>query len=316
MNKKLLAKINRALEHTKATCMAPVTKEALQARLTEELDWADADPDRWASIKLLNDVMEKVRSAGIVTSPGYGYLTSSFLLYLTGVTRVNPVEWDLPFSRFLRSFGPDTDLVLETGTGGIAVAEKVLQHRDELIIESGPGTFQITFMDGNTHANFQLHIMEYSELDRFPGTTKDGWHRLDEATLRLFGRGDTDGSIWFETDKMREWLTDFGPESMSDLVLLRAVYSPGRIALFPELLRRRQNPSEIPSTGNGTADRILRDTYGIPVYQEQALMLQEAGYPVDTPFKELAVKGHEVARTILSVEALWPRRFSHTDVRR
>ena len=65
MNKKLLAKINRALENTKATCMAPVTKEALQKRLTEELDWADADPDHWAFIQLLNDVMEKVRSAGI-----------------------------------------------------------------------------------------------------------------------------------------------------------------------------------------------------------------------------------------------------------
>ena len=309
MNKKLLAKINRALENTKTTCLAPVTKEALQKRLTEELDWADADPDRWACIKLLNDVMETVRSAGIVTSPGYGYLTSSFLLYLVGVTRVNPVEWDLPFSRFLRSFGPDTDLVLETGTGGIAVAEKVLQNRNEFIIESEPGTFQITFMDGNTKGNFQLHIIEYSELDRFKSTIKAGWHPLDEATLRLFGRGDTDGSIWFETDKMRECLTDFGPDSMSDLVLLRAVYSPGRITLFPELLRGKQNYAEIPSTGNGTADRILRDSYGILVYQEQAQLLQEAGYPVQTPFKDLAVKGHEVARTILSVEALWPRRL-------
>ena len=331
MNKKLLAKINRALENTKVTCLAPVTKEALQKRLTEELDWVDADPDRWACIKLLNDVMEKVRSAGIVSSPGYGHLTSSFLLYLVGVTRVNPVEWDLPFSRFLRSFGPDTDLVLETGTGGIAVAEKVLQHRDEFIIETEPGTFQITFMDGYTNANYRLRVLEYSELDRFKSTIKDGWHPLDKATLRLFSCGITDGSIWFETDKMREWLMDFDPESMSDLVLLRAIYYPGRIALFPELLRRKQNPSDIPSTGDERTDRILRDTYGILVYQEQVMMLQDAGYlipkpngnmdksanqvrlnklsPMEIPFKELAVKGHEVARTILSVEALWPRRF-------
>ena len=60
MNKKLLTKINRALENTKATCLAPVTKDALQKRLSEELDWADADPDRWACIEMLNDVMEKV----------------------------------------------------------------------------------------------------------------------------------------------------------------------------------------------------------------------------------------------------------------
>ena len=63
MDKKLLAKINRALAVAQAACIAPVTKDALQKRLTEELDWADADPARWACVKLLSDVMEKVRSA-------------------------------------------------------------------------------------------------------------------------------------------------------------------------------------------------------------------------------------------------------------
>ena len=302
MNKKLLAKINRALENTKANCMAPITKEALQKRLTEELDWADADPDRWACLKLLTDVTEKVHTAGIVTSPGYGYLTCSFLLYLAGVTRVNPVQWDLPFSRFLHSFGPDHDLVLETGTDGIAVAEKVLQARDELIVESEPGTFQITFLEGNVQTPLILHIIEYAELDRFTRTIKDGWHPLDEATLRLFGRGSTDGSIWFESDKMREALTEFGPESMSDLVLLRAIYYPGRIDLLPELIRRKKNPG-------ADHNQILHDSYGLLIYQEQALMFQEIGCPVDKPLQNLALKGHEIARTMLSVEALWPRRF-------
>ena len=283
MNKKLLAKINRALENTKANCMAPVTKEALQKRLTEELDWADADPDRWACLKLLTDVTEKVRAAGIVTSPGYGYLTCSFLLYLAGVTQVNPVQWDLPFSRFLHSFGPDHDLVLETGTGGIAVAEKVLQGRDELIVETAPGTFRITFLNGDTNAPLQLHIIEYSELDRFTRTIKDGWHPLDEATLRLFGRGDTDGSIWFETDQMRKWLTEFDPESMSDLVLLYALGHPDRLDLFPEILRRKQTLDY---------DEPYRDTYGVPIYQEQ------------TTDPKLALKGHAIARTMMAVEAL------------
>lgn len=293
MNKKLLATINRALENTKATSMAPVTKEALQSRLTEELDWADADPARWALIQLLNDVMEKVRSAGIVTSPGYSFLTDSFLLYLTGVTRVNPVEWDLPFSRFLRSFDANNDLILETGTDGIAVAEKVLRNRDEFILETSPGTFKITFLEGNMDKAVELHIIEYAELDRFRSTLKEGWHPLDEATLRLFGRGDTDESIWFETDKMREWLTDFGPESMSDLVLLNALYYPGRVGLYPEVLRRKQTQDY---------DARFRDTYGVPLYQEQ----------VFDP--ELALKGHFVARTMLSVEALWHRRY-HTSLR-
>ena len=330
MNKQLLSKINRALKNIKPAGMAPATKEALQERLSTELEWADSEYGLWPFIKLLTDVVEKVRSAGVVTSPGYGHLTSFFLLYLAGVTRVNPVDWDLPISRFLLPFIFRHDIYLETGTGGTAVAEKVLRNRDELIIETEPGSFQITFLEGNVQTPLILHIIEYAELDRFRRTIKDGWHPLDEATLRLFGRGDTDGSIWFESDKMREWLTDFGPESMSDLVLLRALYYPGRINLFPEILRRKQHPEEIPSTGNLEADLILRDTYGILVYQEQAIQLANADVltanpnddmdrwinqvrkkglsPVMIPYKDLALKGHEVARTMLSVEALWPRR--------
>ena len=315
MNKILLAKINRALENTKATCLAPVTKEALQARLTEELDWADADSARWALIQLFNDVMEKVRSAGIVTSPGYSFLTDSFLLYLTGVTRVNPVEWDLPFSRFLRSFDANNDLVLETGTGGIAVAEKVLRDRDEFILETTPGTFQITFLEGNMEKPVELTIIEYAELDRFKSTLKDGWHPLDEATLRLFGRGDTDGSIWFETDKMREWLSDFGPESMSDLVLLNALYYPGRIHLFNDVIANKQKPDQGLDYSDEEICRILRDSYGVPVYQEQSMLIAEHCEGREIPFKhELALKGHFIARTMLSVEALWHRRY-HTSLK-
>jgi DNA polymerase III alpha subunit len=82
---------------------------------------------------------------------------------------------------------------------------------------------------------------------------------------------------------MREWLFDFDPESMSDLVLLNAIYWPGRTQLFPELLRSKQT---------GDYDKQYKDTYGIPIYQEQT------GDP------NLAPKGHFIARTMLAVEAL------------
>ena len=114
---------------------------------------------------------------------------------------------------------------------------------------------------------------------------------------------------------MREALTELGPESMSDLVLLRAIFCPQRIGLLPELIRRKQDPSVIPATGNAAVDRILRDSYGFLVYQEQALMLQELSYTVDTELTYLALKGHEIARVILSVEALRPLRFKSSLIR-
>ena len=276
MNKKLLQKINNAL--------ARMESPALRERLTQELDWFDADPGRGESLLLLNDLAARMRTRGVVLSPGYRYLPDSLLLFLAGVHAVNPCDWDLPFERFTRSFHSGCTVPIETGTGGLEVAREVLQGRDGVLVtETEPGRFDVTFLDGAAFDRITIQIVIYKELDRFQRTVTKGWRPLDEGTLRLFGRGSTDGAPWFETDKMREWLTEFGPESMSDLVLLNALYHPDRIALYPEVLRRRLESDY---------GKSFRDTYGVPVYQEQ----------VFDP--KLALKGHTIARTMMTVEAL------------
>mgnify|MGYP003431435458 CR=1 FL=1 len=115
MNKKLLQTLNSALERTKTTHYAPATIDALQARLSEELDWLDACPGRECLILLLQELAAKMRSARIVVSPGYSFLPDSYLLFLTGVTKVNPVEWDLPFSRFTKSVHDGAEIPFEAG---------------------------------------------------------------------------------------------------------------------------------------------------------------------------------------------------------
>ena len=311
MNKKLLQTLNTALGRTKTTGVAPITIDALQKRLTEELDWLDACPGRECLVVLLQELAAAMRRARIVVNPGYSFLPDSFLLYLTHVTHVNPVEWDLPFSRFTKSVHDGAEIPFEAGSGCLEVARKVLSNREnELVIETEPGLFEITFLDGELLKNVKLRVTTYDTLDYFKQTLKDGWHPLDEATLRLFGRGDTDGSFGFETDKMREWLTDFGPESMSDLVLLNAIYWPGRIHLFKDVLTHKRNPYLDHFNTDEDLCRILRDSYGVPVYQEQSLLIAELCDGEEIPLKhELALKGHFIGRTMLSVETLWHRRF-------
>ena len=288
MNKKLLQKINSAIERTKTTHYAPVTIVALQARLSEELDWLDADPSRECLILLLMELAVKMRSARIVVSPGHSFLPDSYLLFLTGVTKINPVEWDLPFGNFTKSVYNGAEIPFEASTGCLEVARKFLSDREnEIVSEREPGLFEITFLEGTELQNIKLRIITFSALDQFRRTIKDGWHPLDEATLRIFSQGATDRSIFFESDKMREWLFEFAPESMSDLVLLNAIYWPGRIELFPEILRRKQS---------GDYGKEYRFTYGIPIYQEQ---IEDAN---------LAPEGHFIGRTMLAVEALWPYR--------
>ena len=276
MNPIVLRKINHALEQMDSL--------EIRKRLTQELDWFDADPGRGACLYLLNDIAARMRTRGVVLSPGYSYLPDSLLLYLLGVHAVNPIEWELPFERFTQSFQQGRTIPVEVGTGGLEAAREVLQNRDgELIIETEPGRFEVTFLDGADFDRVTIQIITYPTLDRFQRTIKEGWRQLDEDTLRLFGRGDTDGSIWFETGQMRKWLTEFDPESMSDLVLLNALCHPDRLGLFPEILRRKREFDY---------DEPYRDTYGVAVYQEQ----------ITDP--KLALKGHAIARTMMAVEAL------------
>ena len=307
MNKRLFHDNHRALSDIKAD----ENGYKMLRRYHREMDWFEADPGRGRCLKLLSELCYRLKNAGVVISPGYGFLTGSLLMKLAGVHSVNPVKWDLPFERFAAHLYPGCTVPLEIGTGGMDVVRWFLSELGGILYrETEPGVFHLDFLDGDEFDSASLKIITYSELDRFPRTVRDGWKALDEASLRLFGRGTTGGSLWFETDRMREWLTEFGPESMSDLVLLRALCYPGRIALYPEVLRRRLHPETIPSTGDARADRILRDTYGVLVYQSQACLLKGEGLPVPEPDYDLALKGHEVARTMLSVEALWPRRMT------
>ena len=307
MNKKLLQTLNIALGRTKTTGVAPVTLDALQKRLTEELDWLDACPGRECLVVLLQELAAAMRRTRIVVNPGYSFLPDSFLLYLTRVTRVNPVEWDLPFSRFTKSVHDGAEIPFEAGSGCLEVARKVLSnHENELFIETEPGLFEITFFDGELLKNVKLRITTYNILDHFKQTLTDGWHPLVASSLCLFSRGATDGIIFFESDKMREMLFDFDPESMSDLVLLNAIYWPGRIKLFEKILEAKKSPDTMVVNEDAIINRALRDSYGIPVYQEQALLLSNTpSAPEFPPFQDLAPKGHFIGRTMLAVEIMW-----------
>ncbi len=307
MNKKLQQTLDSALERTRTTRYAPVTIDALRTRLTEELGWLDADPGRECMIILLQELAAKMRSARIVVSPGYNFLPDSYLLFLTGVTRVNPVEWDLPFSCFTKSVGNKPTIPFEVGSGGLEVAREVLSGRkNEMVTETEPGIFEISFLDGVELMGATLRIITYPELDRFKCTIREGWRPLDEATLRLFVRGATDGSIFFESDKMREWLFDFDPESMSDLVLLNALYHPDRIHMFETVLERKKEPTAIKVYEKPLINRVLRESYSLPVYQEQALLLEDVpNANIMGQFNRLAPKGHYIGRTMMAVEALW-----------
>jgi DNA polymerase-3 subunit alpha len=98
----------------------------------------------------------------------------------------------------------------------------------------------------------------------------------DPEVYRLFSEGRTDGVFQFESSGMRDLLRKARPEVFGDLCALNALYRPGALdagTVETYIERRRGKPYEDPLP---QLTPILRETYGILVYQEQVMLAARA----------------------------------------
>lgn len=94
---------------------------------------------------------------------------------------------------------------------------------------------------------------------------------LDDAeTYKLLQAGRGLGVFQLESSGMRELLTNFKPTKFSDVVALISLYRPGPMDNIPEFIARKEGNKEIVYE-HPAMEPILRDTYGLFVYQEQVM---------------------------------------------
>ncbi len=102
----------------------------------------------------------------------------------------------------------------------------------------------------------------------------------DELTYDLFCRGDAKGVFQFESAGMIDLLRRVGPRRLEDLIALNALYRPGPMENIPTFARRFTGQEEVSFKDYPQAEAILepilRETYGIPVYQEQVMQIAQA----------------------------------------
>jgi len=109
------------------------------------------------------------------------------------------------------------------------------------------------------------------ELDRI------GWD--DAKTYALLQRGDTVGVFQVESEGMRKTLAAVKPTVFEDIIALGALYRPGPMDNIP-MFGRRKNGQEAIEYPHPLLEPILKETYGIFVYQEQVMQAAQvlAGY--------------------------------------
>ena len=96
----------------------------------------------------------------------------------------------------------------------------------------------------------------------------------DEKTFDLFKRGDTVGIFQYESPGMQKHLKDLKPTVFEDLIAMNALYRPGPMEYIPSFIKRKHGDEKI-IYDLPEMEEILKDTYGITVYQEQVMLLSQ-----------------------------------------
>ena len=109
------------------------------------------------------------------------------------------------------------------------------------------------------------------ELDKLPLD--------DRKSYELMASGDTTGVFQLESTGMRDMLRGLKPDKFEDIIAMVSLYRPGPMDNIPSYIRRKHG-LEQPDYLYPTLEQILKETYGIMIYQEQVMQIAQemAGY--------------------------------------
>jgi DNA polymerase-3 subunit alpha len=94
----------------------------------------------------------------------------------------------------------------------------------------------------------------------------------DKKTYELFAHGDTIAVFQFESKGMQEYLKKLKPDRIEDLVAMNALYRPGPMENIDKFIFGKEHPEQVEYL-HPKLEPILKETYGIIVYQEQVMRI-------------------------------------------
>ena len=98
----------------------------------------------------------------------------------------------------------------------------------------------------------------------------------DKKTYRTLCNGNTTGVFQLESTGIREMTVKIRPNCFEDLVAILALYRPGPLdsGMAEEYIKRKHGKEKIKYL-HPLLDTILKDTYGVIVYQEQVMQIAQ-----------------------------------------
>lgn len=101
----------------------------------------------------------------------------------------------------------------------------------------------------------------------------------DKPTFQLLKTANTTAVFQLESRGMKDMLKQAMPDCFEDIIALVALYRPGPMDLIPDYCRRKHGKQRV-EYPHPLTEPVLKETYGIAVYQEQVMQIAQvvAGY--------------------------------------
>jgi len=94
----------------------------------------------------------------------------------------------------------------------------------------------------------------------------------DKVTFDMLSKGDTAGVFQLESMGMRDTVIQVQPDRLTDIIALVALYRPGPMKEIPTFCQGKHDANSIKYI-HPSLEPILKETYGVLVYQEQVMAI-------------------------------------------
>lgn len=154
---------------------------------------------------------------------------------------------------------------LYRGADGENVVQYDMKHAEKI------GLIKFDFLGLKTLTHIQ-DAFDLIEKNRGKKITTQDISLSDKGIYEVMCKGDTAGIFQFEGEGITDLIRKAKPNCFEDIVAINALYRPGPMDMIPDYLKRKQG--EVPVTYLfPELESILKETYGIVVYQEQVQLI-------------------------------------------
>lgn len=259
----------RATDGAAKRYCAPLPTE-IQQRLALELR-AVEEAGITPQIAMLHEQIVKAKQQGVLVGNGRASAPSSLLLYLLGITRVDPLKHGLLFERFLNPDAPEkVSIDIEVSERG-TLPQRKEDHPYTLLYDSD--AIRIGWLTLN-HLTWLQDRMEKIKHRLGKEIQLEAFPTDDPDTLQSIGNDRGGRCHLLQAPRLQQLWKEIKPDSFNDLMLsIATLYSEGQ-EIVSTYIARKQGKEPI-NYLLPVMEPYLSETYGITLYQEQIMQLAQ-----------------------------------------